>query len=180
MREQLKNLTEKEYWVYGITERDFDHAVDLVREMIEARNEQLQNLKNRVQTESPDLAAEILDDVIYYRYTDNQYLWQFSLWRLQGLIEAVISHQLIGDNHNQSLIGLKSKLEKLKTLGYSIEENEIDELLIWAKLRNALSHAPPEQYRPAPLCEEDIIEYKQIVKGLYVRWQKQKDSKTIV
>lgn len=40
VRDQLRDLTEKEYWVYGITETDFDYAVDLVREMIDARTEQ--------------------------------------------------------------------------------------------------------------------------------------------
>ncbi len=40
MRDQLKDLTEKDYWVYGITASDFDHSIELVREMIEARDEQ--------------------------------------------------------------------------------------------------------------------------------------------
>ncbi|XAG09568.1 hypothetical protein NM432_15955 [Vibrio metschnikovii] len=43
MREQLKNLTENDYWVYGVTESDFDHAVSIVREMIEARNHQYES-----------------------------------------------------------------------------------------------------------------------------------------
>lgn len=34
--DQLRDITEKKYWVYGITEPDFDHAVDLVRELIDA------------------------------------------------------------------------------------------------------------------------------------------------
>lgn len=36
MRDLLRDITEKKYWVYGITEPDFDHAVDLVRELIDA------------------------------------------------------------------------------------------------------------------------------------------------
>ena len=31
-----------------------------------------------------------------------------------------------------------------------------------------------EQYGPAPLREEDIVEYHTFVKGLYLRWQKEK------
>ena len=174
MRDQLKNLTEKEYWVYGITEPDFDHAVDLVREMIDARTEQYEKEAAKVRAESPDVADDILDDVAYYRYTGNQYLWQFALWRLQGLIEAVIAHQLIDVDAGKRLFGLKAKLETLQSKGYTVKPEEIEELLLWANLRNALSHAPPEQFRPAPLSEEDIVEYLAFVKYLYLRWQKEK------
>lgn len=174
MRDQLKELTEKEYWVYGITEPDFDHAVDLVREMIDARAEQYEKEAAKVRAESPDVADDILDDVAYYRYTDNQYLWQFALWRLQGLIEAVIAHQLIDVGAGRKLFGLKSKLDALQSRGYTLNAEETEELILWANLRNALSHAPPEQYRPAPLGEEDVVEYLAFVKDLYLRWQKEK------
>ena len=174
MRDRLKYLTEQEYWVYGITESDFDHAVELVRAMIDARTEQYEKKAEKVRVESPDLADDILDDVAYYRYTDDQYLWQLALWRLQGLIEAVIAHQLIDDG--KKLFGLKAKLEALKEKGYTVENEEIEELLLWANLRNALSHAPPEKYRPAPLREEDIVEYLMFIKKLYCRWKKEKPS----
>lgn len=171
MRDQLKELTEKDYWVYGITENDFDHSVTLVRELIDARTEQYDKKAERVRAENPDAADDILDDAAYYRYTDNQYLWQFVLWRLQGLIEAVIAHQLIESNDGKKLFGLRAKLKALQENGYSITSEETDELILWANLRNAISHAPPEQYRPGPLREEDVIEYQAFIKGLYARWQ---------
>lgn len=180
MRDQLKDLTEHDYWVYGITESDFDHSISLVREMIDARTEQYQKEAARVRAEAPDVADDILDDVAYYRYTDNQYLWQFSLWRLQGLIEAVIAHQLVEADNSKKLFGLKAKLEALQSFGYSIDAHEMDELLLWANLRNALSHAPPEQFRPAPLREEDVVDYHSFVKGLYLRWQSEKASASAV
>ncbi len=126
MRAQLKNLTEKDYWVYGITESDFDHAIDIVREMIDARTEQYKTEEALVRAESPDVADDILDDVAYYRYTDNQYLWQFSLWGLQGLIEAVIAHQLVETANTKKLFGLKAKLKALHGFGYSVAQQEID------------------------------------------------------
>lgn len=174
VRDLLRDITEKKYWVYGITEPDFDHAVDLVRELIDARTEQYEKEAAKVRAESPEVAGDILDDVAYYRYTDNQYLWQFALWRLQGLIEAVIAHQLVGVGTGKRLFGLKAKLEALQSKGYTVSTEEIEELLLWANLRNALSHAPPEQYRPAPLREKDILEYLAFVKDLYLRWQKEK------
>ncbi|PMG79268.1 hypothetical protein BCU83_13700 [Vibrio breoganii] len=180
MREQLKNLTEKDYWVYGISESDFDHALTLVTEMIQARNEQYEVEAAKVRQESPDVAEDILDDVAYYRYTDNQYLWQFVLWRLQGLIEAVIAHQFVETQGAKKLFGLKAKLESLTAIGYTITAQEIEELLSWAGLRNAISHAPPEQYRPVSLTKDDIVEYHQFVKGLYLRWKSEKSAMPVV
>lgn len=171
MRDELKGLTESEYWVYGITEYDFDHAVDLVRELINARTEQFQREEEKVRAESSDVTDDILDDVAYYKFTDNQYLWQFCLWRLQGLTEAVISHQLLGAKPGK-LMGLKAKLGALRDAGYAVSDEEEAELLLWANLRNAISHAPPEQYRPVPFREDDIVEYQKFVKNLYLRWQK--------
>jgi len=174
VRGQLKNLTEKAYWVYGIADPDFDHAVALVREMIDARDEQYEKEAATARAENPDVADDILDDVAYYRYTDNQYLWQFALWRLQGLIEAIIAHQLINSGAEQKLFGLKAKLEALQSNGYTVTDEEIEELLLWANLRNALSHAPPERFRPGPLMEEDVVEYLAFVKALYFRWKNEK------
>ena len=93
MRDELKNLTEDDYWVYGISEGDFDYTVQLVREMIHARSEEYETIQQKIRTESPDVADDILDDVGYYRGIKNQYLWEFALWRLQGLLEAVITYQ---------------------------------------------------------------------------------------
>ncbi|MCP4441140.1 MAG: hypothetical protein GY810_19620 [Aureispira sp.] len=174
MRELLRGLTEKDYWAYGIRESDFDHTIKLVREMINARTEQYGREAEKVREEQPDLADDILDDVAYYKYIDNQYLWQFALWRLQGLIEAVIAHQLVENGHSKKLFGLKAKLEAIKKQGYSITEDEISELILWANLRNAISHAPPEEYRPTPLTEDDIMEYFNFVKELYLRWSNEK------
>ncbi|WP_394151080.1 hypothetical protein [Vibrio maritimus] len=179
MREQLKKLTEKDYWVYGISESDFDHVLDLVTEMIQARNEQYEVESTRVRQERPEAAEDILDDVAYYRHTDNQYLWQFALWRLQGLIEAVIAHQIVEVHGTKKLFGLKAKLESLTAIGYTITTEEIEELLDWASLRNAISHAPPEQYRPVPLTKEDIFEYHHFAKRLYIRWRAEKSSMSV-
>ena len=174
MRDNLKNLTEKDYWIYGISESDFDHTVTLVGDLIDARSEQYQMKARQVRRESPDVADDILDDVAYYTCIDNQFLWQFALWRLQGLMESVITYQLIKENGNK-LFGLNKKLKALKKKGYSLSNEEYEELLRWAKLRNVISHAPPEQIKPAPIGEQDIVEYCFFVKKLYARWISEKD-----
>ena len=174
MRDNLKNLTERDYWIYGISKSDFDHVVTLVRDLIDARSEQYQMKAKKVRSENPDVADDILDDVAYYTHIDNQFLWQFALWRLQGLLEAVIAYQLIKENGNK-LLGLNKKLKALKKNGYSLSNEEYEELSLWAKLRNVISHAPPEQIKPAPIGEEDIVEYCLFVKKLYARWISERD-----
>lgn len=62
------------------------------------------------------------------------------------------------------LNGLRKKLEEVTKQEYTIDREDYDELLEWANLRNALSHFPPEQYRPAWLLREDLIEYYDLVK----------------
>lgn len=177
MREDLKELTEQNYWVYGITKHDFSHAVRLVQEMIEARAEQWNSYARKVRAENPQNLDDILDDPAYYRYTDEQFLWTFSLWRLQGLIEAVITYQLLEHTTAKRLIGLKAKLAALREAGFTLSDNEYDELIHWANLRNALTHAPPEVFRPVPLMETDVIEYREILEKLYSRWIGEKDDR---
>ncbi|PHQ88381.1 MAG: hypothetical protein COB42_08945 [Sulfurimonas sp.] len=179
MRKQLKGLTEEDYWLYGIKETDFDHAINLVKEMVEARIEQYEKQATEIRKREmePDVLDEILADTSYYIDIDNQYLWHFALWRLQGLFEAVITHQLIDLKDSKKLFGLKSKLIALKKNGYSINKNEIDELTLWANLRNAISHSPPEQYAPTSLSEKDITEYYNFIKSLYQRWKIEKVNK---
>ena len=174
MRDRLKNISESDYWVYGISEDDFDHTVNIVDGAINARTEQYQKKAAKIRKEHPDTADEILDDIAYYHYTDDQYLWHFCLWRLQGLLEAVIVHQLIKNDRSKNLFGLRSKLEALEESGFTISALEKEELLLWANLRNAFSHAPPEQYRPTGLNEDDIFEYQQFIKCLYHRWKNEK------
>ena len=71
------------------------------------------------------------------------------------------------------MFGLRAKLDALKKEGYSVTDDEYDELIEWADVRNMLSHAPPEQYRPGPLLEQDVEEYKLLVERLMRNWQQE-------
>ncbi len=171
MRDYLKNISESNYWIYGVKDSDFDHPITLVDKIILAREEQFNLEKQRMLlelNEIPDI--EIESDLAYYIYMDNLFLWQFALWRLQGLFEAVITSQFVNTTNPNKLIGLKSKLLALTTKGYTLNDCEFNELIDWAKLRNALSHAPPEEYSPINLYREDVVEYQNLVKSLYSRW----------
>jgi len=52
--------------------------------------------------------------------------------------------------------------------------------LNWGKLRNALSHHPPEQYRPCGLEESDLKEYYELLKRVteYLLGQKNNGTTT--
>jgi hypothetical protein len=59
----------------------------------------------------------------------------------------------------------------MRAAGYTIADEDYAELLEWASLRNALSHSPPEQYRPAMLKEADLLEYKELVERVCRQWR---------
>src|SRR5690606_29202630 len=106
-----------------------------------------------------------------YTYTDIDFLWQFCLWRLQGILEAVMVHTFLSGCLSKQPAGLRDKLLAMRDAGYTVTDNDLNELFAWARLRNALSHAPPEQYRPAPLVEEDIQDYMTLITRLIDIWE---------
>ena len=171
MRDDLKGIAESDYWVYGLDESDFDYTLNIAENFISARKERLQNYARQLKEEQDDAADEILDDVSYYAFVEEQYLWQFCLWRIQAIIEGLIVYTFLKGAILKSMIGLKTKLEAIRDAGYTLDDPEYNELLDWASLRNTLSHAPPEQYRPGPLKQSDVLEYKEFVEGLCSRWR---------
>lgn len=169
MRSELKNF---EWFVYGVKEDDFDYTIELIKEIIQDRKVKLQkDLEdvvvfgeegNPIEKESPD-CADAYDDLIYYHHIGNEYLWHFGLWRLQGVFEGILKKKFFPDKR---FSGLHKKLQVVKEMGFKINESDKEELLEWSKLRNALSHAPPEAYRPVALNEDDLKEYIGLVKRI--------------
>jgi len=170
MRAELKNLAELDYWTYGLSESDFGYTFRLAKGLIEAKFELYRQEAKRVREEKPELADDILDDITYYTYIEAQYVWHFCLWRLQAIFEAIILHNLLPVKPSKPLIGLKAKLDAIRNAGYTLDQADYDELINWGKLRNLLSHAPPEQFRPGPIKEEDIVEYQSLVKRVCQKW----------
>jgi len=180
MRKELKDF---DWHTYGVSEDDFDYTVRLVEEIIEDRQNHLQTKIDKIKVydfdgnlidNSTGVADEAIDDLQYYTYVDHLFLWQFALWRLQGVFEGILKREFFPDKKMQ---GLKAKLNFVKDLGFTISDKDFQELIDWGQLRNALSHNPPEQYRPAGLGADDIRDYVQLVKRLTADLKKQK-SKT--
>jgi len=180
MRPELKNF---KWFVYGLKERDFDYTLELIREIMEDRKVHLQKQLDEVvvygpegkpiDKKSPD-AADAYDDLIYYHHIGNEYLWHFGLWRLQGIFEGILKEMFFRD---KTLAGIFKKLQTVEDQGFKINGADKQELLDWASLRNALSHAPPEAYRPLALNEKDIKDYIRLVKRILGSLQNQIDAK---
>jgi hypothetical protein len=173
VRDKLKELAEKDYWVYGLKEDDFDYTIRLVETLIENNQKDLNVRLEQAKINNPEeeIFCEIQSDLAHYAWVDEQYLWQFCLWRLQGIFEGLIVHTFLPEPPKKQLIGLRAKLEAVGEAGFDLESGEESELMLWAKLRNALSHAPPEQYRPAPVLREDVQEYAALLKGICQKWR---------
>ena len=173
MREQLKGYLKAEYRVYGLGLDDYSYTMRLAQEYVDAKLKVFRQYAERLRAEKTEFADEILDDVGYYAYTDTEYVWHFCLWRLQAIFEGIIVNKVLRSEEAEHLLGLKAKLDAVRRAGYSLEENDYKELIDWAKLRNVLSHAPPERYRPGPFQESDVVEFRTLVERLSREWLEQ-------
>lgn len=133
-------------------------------------------MEERVREErSHEEADDMLDDDLYYAAVEADYLWHFCLWRLQAVFEGLIVYTFLTEPARSGLTGLRKKLHAVRSAGYSLSDEEYDELISWGRVRNALSHAPPEQYRPGLLGREDIQEYQDLVTRLCETWQVERE-----
>jgi hypothetical protein len=172
LREQVKKFIEGDFKVYGLGVGDYAYTVRLAKEYVTAKMKLYEQYAERIRKEQPESADDILDDAAYYNCTETEYAWHFCLWRLQGIFEGIIVQRIIPGQDAERLPGLKAKLDAVRRAGYPLDDEDYDELLSWAKLRNVLSHIPPEQYRPGPLCEGDIMDYLALVERITKRWLK--------
>ena len=92
------------------------------------------------------------------------------------MFEGIIKYTFLPAEKRQGLSGLQRKLQAMRQIGYTLSQSDFDELILWGRVRNALSHAPPEEYRPGPLAEADVWEYKALVEHLCSVWRTEIDS----
>ena len=180
MRDKLREIKERDYWCYGLSLDDFDWTFDLARRLVDAhitlfRQEAAE--ARRTSVLPPDILDEALSDTGYYTYVDTEYVWHFCLWRLQGILEGLIVSRFL-PSQLPGLRGLRAKLEAMRAASYTLSTDDYDELLAWSKLRNALSHAPPERVRPGPLEQADVLEYKDFAKKVCLLWQQEHESRS--
>jgi hypothetical protein len=178
MRKELKSLSHDDYWVYGIDERELDYTINLIKGFLGAADESIERHCAAIENGNldKDTAGEITSDYRYYNWIEKSYLWSFALWRMQGIFEAMIISKFLPPSAPKRLIGIKAKIEAMKTAGYSLDPSDEEELLAWSNLRNLFSHLPPEQYRPIHLDEKDIQEYKALVLRICRVWNDERNQ----
>jgi len=70
-----------------------------------------------------------------------------------------------------------SNEENARLRAFRFERDRRQYLTTRLLVRNALSHAPPERYRPGPLKEDDVVEYHQLALRLCRDWRGQLGKK---
>jgi len=66
------------------------------------------------------------------------------------------------------------KLARVGESGYTISSDETNELIQWNKLRNMLTHVPPEDYHPVAIDGLDAKEYSDLLTTISRRWEGQR------
>ena len=178
MRDELRRLYTPTRWVYGLSEADLDDTVRLTSSVVERIQHSFEIEARQIRADDPGMSDDILDDVAYYLEIDSDHLWHFCLWRLQAILEGMIVHTFLPDT-DRRLAGLQQKLIAMRKAGYSLPRQAFDELVMWGRVRNALSHAPPEMFRPGPLRREDIDEYHALAKRVCSVWRVELESRSL-
>jgi hypothetical protein len=168
MRQALRDLTDGEYWVYGPSVYEFDNVIALIQKYSDYADACIERMTNNAQVppEYADAHAEVSSDLRYYAYSEKGILWSFALWRIQGMFEALLVSHYLPAQPPKPLVGLSRKLEAIAAAGYKYSKEQEVELLAWGKLRNLLSHMPPEQHRPIGVDRQDIEEYVTLLKAV--------------
>ena len=163
-------MTESGYWVYGLSVEDIDYTLDLATRLVASHVAAYDARATRVRAENPEQADDILDDFAHYTHVEAGYVWHYSLWRLQAVFEGLLVHHFLKGRKVSNRGGVGKKLDAMISAGYEVRPADREALLAWAQLRNSLSHAPPERFRPGSLCEADVIEYAGLLRRLCSGW----------
>lgn len=180
MREELSNIIDGEYWVYGPSTYEFHFVINFIQKCSDYADESV-SLAVKQMYENPeyeDAAHEGSSDLAYYNYIEKGLLWSFALWRIQGLFEAKLVNSFLVNQPAKPLVGFKSKILAVIETGYALPEHLVSELSQWAKLRNLLSHAPPEHFSPIAIHRQDVEEYVSLLERVCALLDEQKPSIT--
>jgi hypothetical protein len=173
VRDTLKTLSESDYWIYGLDLDELDYTISLVVGFLSAADQATEIHLSDCDFGDLDeeTIGEIVSDHRYYNWIEKPYLWAFALWRMQGILEAMILAGFLPTKPARPLIGLKAKLDAIEAAGYSLLSEEREELIAWGNLRNLFSHMPPEKFRPIHLDRADIEDYKSLIVQVCTRWK---------
>jgi len=178
MRDALRTLTADQYWVNGPSADEFAQVVELVQKYSDYADAWIERTISGIANvdQFPDAHAEVSSDLRYYNHIEKGLLWSFALWRLQGMFEALLISYYLPSGPRKFLIGLEAKLKAVAASGYQINTNDLEALRAWGRLRNLLSHMPPEHFHPVAIDREDVEEYVSLVKRVCQHWSGQRSK----
>ncbi len=176
MRKELRDLVDCEYWIYGPAVHEFHFVIELIQKYSDYADESVSRTVEALYQDPAheDAANEVSSDLAYYNHIEKGLLWSFALWRIQGLFEALLVDGFLPNKPAKPLVGFKSKILAISNAGYSLPEELHAELSQWATLRNLLSHAPPEHFRPIAVDRQDVEEYIQLLEKVCALLEQQK------
>jgi hypothetical protein len=166
VRSGLRNLQPD---VYRLTVADLERTLRTAEHLAESRVQDAEAEVAPLRADTEQAAVEILSDVNYYVNLELTYLWGFAIWRLQALFEGMLGQSVLPPG-TRVPIGLRRKLLAVRAAGFILSDDDFQELLAWAELRNQLSHDPPTHYGSYRLQRDDAREYADLVSGLLRRW----------
>jgi hypothetical protein len=153
---------------YKLSKGDIENIFNFVVRTTRTRLEHFNNKVDKIEKDEPELFDDVVDDLTYYHYMEESFLWESCLWRIQGVLEGIVVQQYLEPSLEISdlkkLKGFKNKLDKLKNLGFKYNQAAYVKLLDWNDLRNRISHLPPRKYTQV-LGKQDIVEYKRLVES---------------
>ncbi len=144
---------------FAYDEHDFHYIFDVANKIDNEKFESLLKKQKEIESEvnNEEEFMTYIDDLNWYTYLEDFFIWHSCLIRLQGIFEGLITTKFLTDPIKNG--GLKKKLDALMSQGYKVDKSDLDELLLWGKIRNGLAHFPPNAYTPGILTKGDVEEY---------------------
>ncbi|HET7427212.1 MAG TPA: hypothetical protein VFJ50_09230 [Gemmatimonadales bacterium] len=165
MRSELRSLLDNPH---VFTDYDLERTVELCRSLALSHWQHTHEPYRDVDLSNQDM-IEVLADQNFRTAYDVGFVWQFGLWRLQAVFEALIDQDFL---KNVSSQGVWNKLRAMKRAGFDVLDSEEAELRSWTKLRNALSHRPVEPiFLTQQLDADDLREFADLLLGILHRWR---------
>jgi hypothetical protein len=154
--------------VYRLTEMDLMKSRDLADELVKSHAFRI-NADLEKYRQDPE-SDELVDDIAHYANLEIDYVWAFTLWRMQAVFEGIIAQSFL-PSENEQARGLSARLKGVRKAGFKLNPNDQQALLKWGTLRNRLSHQPEWYYHAVRITRDDIEEYLTLILRILNDWK---------
>ena len=150
MRKELIDLINDDM---EIRHKELSESVRLTKKLLQLRLKDLDKTWEKVIKEKPELADDIMDDIVWYDAIENQIIIQYGIWRLHSLFEKIMRQELL--KNGKTVWSFKEILKEMKD-SLSIDKSLVENVRLWGELRNRLSHRPMDRLSFSSLSIEDL------------------------